>query len=208
MTQSMPDWLAQPPQDKNLPAWLSGAPVVRTRRRDALPENKEAKALLFQQFENVFPRLLEMVCEGYTLDNAIKELPGLYPPIDAGALMRWLRKKPDLYELYKEAKEVRTEAWAGRLIAHAEGTEEGTMNDTARSRLIVDTYKWLMQADNRKQYGDTKTIDMNVTSISITGALEQAKGRVIEAQLVDDEIDLLPSANYGQLTDGSDYDDE
>lgn len=202
---SMPDWLAQPPSN-GLPDWLSGAPVERTRRRDALPPNQEGRALLFVQFESVFPRILEMMCAGYTLDNAIKELPPTYPVIDPGAFMRWLRKNPKYHEMYKEAKEIRTEAWAGRIIAHAEGAEEGTMNDTARSRLIVDTYKWLMGADNRKQYGDTKTIEMN-TNISITAALAQAQGRVIEAQLVEDDVDLIEEAQYKQITSGDEDDD-
>ena len=199
-----PDWLAPAQSSSGLPDWLSGAP----KRERKMPTSTEGKALLFAQFEVVLPRVLEMVCEGYTLNNALRELP---VKVDPGAFVRWLKKRPE-YELYKEAKEVRTEAWAGEIIRHAQGLDENgeeTLADTARSRLIVDTYKWLMSADNRKQYGDTKTIEMN-TSISITAALAQAQGRVIEAQLVDDEVDMLPSAQYKQLSaaDDGDYEDE
>lgn len=154
--------------------------------------------MLFATFEMVLPRVLEMVCEGYTLNNALKELP---LKVDAGAFIRWLKKRPE-YEMYREAKEIRTEAWAGEIIRHAEGKDENgeeSAADTARSKLIVDTYKWLMSADNRKQYGDTKTIEMN-SNISITAALAQAQGRVIEAQLVDDDVDLMGTGSYRQLS--------
>lgn len=206
MTQSVPDWLAQP---QSVPDWLSVHPK-REPASSLTPRGNstEGKALLFAQFEMVLPRILEQVCEGYTLANAIKELP---IKIDAGAFMRWLKKQPKFHEMYKEAKEVRTEAWAGEIIRHAEGIGvdgSPSMDDTARSRLIVDTYKWLMSADNRKQYGDTKTIEMN-TTISITAALAQAQGRVIEAQLIeDDEIDVIDASGYKQLTSGSEDDDD
>lgn len=197
-----PDWLAPAQPSIGLPAWLSAQPLRERKGR----ASAESRAVAQAHFEMVLPRILEMVCEGYTLASAIRELP---VAVDAGAFMRWLRKRPE-YEMYKEAKEIRTEAWAGEIIRHAEGKDEhgeDSLADTARSRLIVDTYKWLMSADNRKQYGDTKTIEMN-TNISITAALAQAQGRVIEAQLIeDDEVDLLPSASYRQLASG-DGDDE
>jgi hypothetical protein len=41
-----------------------------------------------------------------------------------------------------------------------------------------------MASDNRKTYGDTKQIDFGGT-ISITAALEQARTRVIEAEVID-----------------------
>lgn len=207
MSERIPDWLLQSTKKANsyrdrtppvpgssvLPEWLSGAP------REPVAPSPEGKALLFTQFETITPRLLELVCEGYTLNNAVKELP---IKIDAGAYIRWLRKQPRLYEMYKEAKEIRTEAWAGEIIRHAEGKDEDgneTLADTARSRLIVDTFKWLMQADNRKQYGDTKTIEMN-TTISITAALAEAQGRVIEAQLIeDDEVDVIEATDYKRI---------
>lgn len=186
--------------DSRLPDWLSAhsnpkrEPPSRLTPRGA---SSEGKALLFAQFEMVLPRILEQVCEGYTLANAIEELP---IPMDAGAFMRWLKKQPQLYEMYKEAKEIRTETWAGRIIDHAEGQKDGFINDVARSKVIVDVYWKLMAADNRKQYGDTKTIEMN-TSISITAALAQAQGRVIDAAMVedDDSFELITGNEYKQL---------
>jgi hypothetical protein len=135
----------------------------------------------------VLPRILERICEGLTLNAAIRELP---IDVDPGAFIRWLKRDSKNYDLYKEAKEIRTEVWAGKAIEHA--VAEDSVEDVARSKLIIDTYKWLMGADNRRTYGDTKSIEVT-SNISITAALEQARARVISASTVADElIDVTP----------------
>lgn len=202
---STPDWLAQPQQTSSLPTWLSVHPA-REPDSPLTPRaaSPEGKALLFKQYEMVFPRVLEMVCAGYTVSQALKEMP---IDVDSGAFLRWIKKNSKYNELYKEAKEVRTETWAGEMIKHALGEE--TEAELDRSKFIVDTYKWLMSRENRREYGESKTIEMN-TSISITAALEQAQTRVIDAQLIDDDDDVetLPASQYKQLTAAVEDDDE
>lgn len=182
-----------------LPDWLTaGDPPAPNPSR-------EANKLACVQFDVFLPRILDRLCEGWTLSKAIKELP---VALDHGAFMRWLRKNPEKYELYKEAKEIRTEAWAGKIIEHALAEwDDGRLNieDTARSRLIVDTYKWLMGADNRKQYGDTKTVEVN-SNISITAALAQANERV--GQIVDAEYEELTAPPRLLSSGEEDEDDE
>jgi hypothetical protein len=134
---------------------------------------------VFQQFEVVFPRVIDLIASGYTLTSAVKEVPY---SIDLGAFTRWIKKDPVRQEMYKEAKEIRTESWAGKVIEHA--TAEDSLEDVARSKLIVDTYKWLMGADNRKTYGDVKSVEIG-GQISITAALAQAQQRVLEAEVLD-----------------------
>lgn len=161
------------PGEAPLPAWLT-VPDPEPHK-----PSKEGKALLLVQYETVFPRALELLYSGYTLDSALKELPF---QIDPGAFTRWVKKDAQRHELYKEAKEIRTEAWAGEIIKHAKSDDSA--EDVQRSKLIVDTYKWLMGADNRKQYGDVKSIELG-GQISITAALAQAQQRVIEAEVID-----------------------
>ena len=167
------------PDEAPLPDWLTvpdPAPIK---------PSSQGKALVLLQFETAFPRVLELLYSGYTLDNAIKEMPY---PIDLGAFTRWIKKDTQRNELYKEAKEIRTEAWSGEIIKHAKADD--TAEDVQRSRLIVDTYKWLMGADNRKTYGDVKSIELG-GQISITAALAQAQQRVIEAEVIE-ATDPLP----------------
>ena len=174
----------QPPV---LPSWLTNpdpAPIAPSR---------EGKALLFVQFEAAFPRIMEMIASGYTLSKALREHP---IELDSGAFLRWINKDHQRKEAYKEAKELRSEAWAGKLIEYAEG--ENTLEDVNRSKLKVDTLKWLMAADNRRTYGDTKQIELG-GSISITAALSAAQqrlGRVVDMEIVD-QIDRSDHPRIG-----------
>ena len=158
--------------------------------------------MLFQQFEMVFPRVMDRMCGGQTLTKAVSEIPF---DIDRGAFMRWVKKDAQRYAMFKEAKEVRTEVWAGEMIRHALG--EDTQSELDRSKFIVDTYKFLMRADNKKEYGETKSIEVTQT-ISITAALQAAQSRVNDVIDVID-IDLIDDNDYKpeQLTEGGLNDD-
>lgn len=192
MEAPIPDWLQQP------------APTRRTIDTiPRLPRSKEGRELEVAEYNLVLPRVLEAVYEGSTLDRALKELPIHVSP---GGFMRWLKANPTNLALYNEAKELRTEVWAGRIIDHATGQSEDNPNtipeDVSRSKLIVETYKWLMQSDNRKQYGDVKQIDFGGT-ISITAALQEAQGRVLSAG-VDEAVGELSAGSRLLLSDGED----
>ena len=68
--------------------------------------------------------------------------------------------------------------------------------DTARSKLRIDTIKFLITADNRADYGDRTSVDVS-GSISIVGALEAASSRLrsIRQTTIDqDEDDTIEDA--------------
>ncbi len=164
-----------------LPDWLRARP-------EKLHYPLESKALQITQYENIFPGILERICTGYTLASAVRECP---IEIEAGAFSLWVKKNPERNALYKEAKEVCAEIWAGRLVNIAEGvTEDGeaSIDDLSRSKFKFDVYKWLIERYNRKDFGDTKTFDIT-TTISIKGALEEARQRV--EQIIDVDIEEL-----------------
>ena len=121
--------------------------------------------------------------KGRTLKNV---LSSDVRAVEYEAFFRWIKRDPQRFERYKEAKELRTEWWAGRIIEIAEADD--TVEDVARSKLKIDTYKWLMGADNRKTYGEAKQIEVN-QSISITAALEQARSRLASLPIVDEVTD-------------------
>lgn len=164
-----------------LPDWLS--------LPDPEPSKQSApqKALMFVEFEIAFPKVLEQMSAGCTLVSAIRNT-GI--PVDKGAFTRWINKDPQRKALFREAKEIRTESWADEVLKHAIGEEDGAQNDVARSKLIIDSYKWLMGADNKRTYGESKTIEMN-TTISITAALEQASQRALGSAFVEGDVELL-----------------
>lgn len=160
-----------------LPDWLSAS----AENPPLSPATVKAQqTLLITQYEIVFQRALEQIAGGKTFQAVINDD---FREFEHGAFLRWIKKDPLRNQLYKEAKELRTETWANEMIAIADADD--SLEDVNRSKLRIDTRKWLMGADNRKQYGEVKTIDVG-GSISILGALAQADARVIDLVDVED----------------------
>lgn len=193
-SSDLPFWLAAAQPRQQQPDWLAGVQQADIAKSTTLA--MATKSATLARYELVFPRVLEYIYAGQTLKRAIRDLPGDYGGIDIGGFTRWMNADPTRKKLYREAKEIRTEAWADDVIRHAKGeNEDGTAspNEVARDRLVVDSLKWLMSTNNRREYGDVKTIDV-VGNISIVGALEAARTRVqqvVDVEVLDDGVPLL-----------------
>lgn len=186
----LPHWLAPTAHQATQPVKPPLVPpIVPTALLDPQERRRLSRELLDTTFEAMFERVLTEITRGRTLKSIVAED---LRDIDYDAFWRWIKRDSRRHDRYKEAKELRTEWWAGRIIEIAEADD--ALEDVARSKLKIDTYKWLMGADNRKTYGESKQIELS-TSISITAALEQARSRVAALPVVE-EIDdplALPS---------------
>lgn len=174
--QALPDWL--------VPSATIEPPLVPAALLDPQERRRLTRELLDATFDAMFERVLTEITRGRTLKSIVAED---LRNIDYEAFWRWIKRDPRRMERYKEAKELRTEWWAGRIVEIAEADD--ALEDVARSKLKIDTYKWLMGADNRKTYGESKQIELS-TSISITAALEQARSRVAALPVVEEISDV------------------
>lgn len=174
--QALPDWL--------VPSATIEPPLIPTALLDPQERRRLSKELLDATFDAMLERVLTEITRGRTLKSIVAED---LRNIDYEAFWRWIKRDPRRMERYKEAKELRTEWWAGRIVEIAEADD--ALEDVARSKLKIDTYKWLMGADNRKTYGESKQIEVS-TSISITAALEQARSRVAALPVVEEISDV------------------
>ena len=163
-----------------LPTWLS-APDIEVP--DNTKNQRLTRELLLQQYEHIFMRMIDQIAKGESFHRLVAEDAR---NLDYNDFYRWIKKDPKRYELFKEAQELRTEFHAQEILRIADA--EDSMEDVNRSRLKIETRKWLMGVHNKKRYGETKTIEMN-TSISITDALAQANARLIEGEILSSEID-------------------
>lgn len=191
----LPHWLAPTAHQQHIDNFVE-PPIIPTALLDPQERRRLSKELLDATFDAMLERVLTEITRGRTLKSIVAED---LRNIDYEAFWRWIKRDPRRMERYKEAKELRTEWWAGRIVEIAEADD--ALEDVARSKLKIDTYKWLMGADNRKTYGESKQIEVS-TSISITAALEQARSRVAalpvveEISDVDDPLALpLPDSN-------------
>ena len=157
----------------NLPSWLS-APDPDKKRAPLI-----TRELLLVEYENMFEAFVEKVCRGESLRELVEEDPRC---VSYEHFMRWVRKDPVRHERYKECQSIYTEILASDIVRISDGldkkTGELTMEDINRSKLQVETRKWLMTVWNRPRYGEVKQIELGGT-ISITQALADAQSRVM-----------------------------
>ena len=157
-----------------LPDWLDPAP------RTLAKSPPEVKALALLQYEHVFMRAIDEIAHGKSLSQVLRDDQR---ELDYNDFYRWIKKDPQRKALFDEAQEMRTEFMAGEIIEIADADD--SLEDVNRSKLKIDTRKWLMGAHNRKKYGATTNIEMT-GGISILGALAAANARVIDLADVTD----------------------
>lgn len=113
--------------------------------------------------------LADKICEGITLGYSVRTVckPDEMPAIST--FYRWLREHDEFQKQYARATEERTEAMAEDILdiaddgtndwttkTNKDGSEYDVVNSDViqRSRLRVDTRKWLMAKMKPKKYGD------------------------------------------------------
>lgn len=110
--------------------------------------------------------ICERLAEGSTLRELCRQedMPG------RSTVFRWLEEKPAFRDRYARACEWRAESWGDELLDIADdgsldyvATEDGERFDgehVQRSKLRVDTRKWLMSKAAPKKYGDKVTNEL------------------------------------------------
>ena len=183
----------------DLPDWLSADRTDPVKPPVLPPSSKE---LLHATYEVMFESFIEHIYRGKSLKQLVEGDARLVSYED---FMRWIKRDPARHERFKEAQEMRTEFMAGEILEIADGLESidpSASDSVNRDKLRIDTRKYLMGAHNRKRYGESKQIEMTGT-ISITEALAQAQGRLIEGEVIDS---VENAAHY--LDHNSDYDSD
>jgi hypothetical protein len=190
----LPSFLAvvpqtQPPEEP-LPAFLLPA-LVETQPPTVTPaeHRKALKDLHLTQFDIAFPTVLDKLSSGQTLTRIMKEY---HADLDAGMFVRWVKRDPERAKLYDEAMAYRTDLWADRMVEYSEGGNDG-LEDVQRSKLKVDTLKFLIAADNRKKYGSAVQVDGDVQTTITINAPWMSKDRLSYVDQVQDVTPRLPS---------------
>jgi hypothetical protein len=205
MSSDLPSFMQPSQNAPKQPGFLARTPFPATKfePNPLTPRGKspEVKQLIFDRFELAFPRLIDRLYGGETINAILEDFP---IPVDRGAFMRWIKSDAQRFAIFTEAKETRTELWTGEMMEIARGKEvNGELIELDRAKFIVDTMKWLIKSENRKGYGDSKQIEMS-GSISIVAALEQAQTRVQQVATFTDEDETEPTLK--QLTEATDAD--
>jgi hypothetical protein len=161
-----------------LPEWLTihedrGNPQFLPRH----PRTKTELELEQITFESVFEVILDRLIEGDAPKPIIDDDPR---GISYGRFMRWVRKDPERVRRWEEAEEIGAEVLVGEMTAIADGDPNIPPEDVNRSKLRVDTRKWLLQVRNRRKYGDKQQLDITSTTTSISATLQLREERLAE----------------------------
>lgn len=159
-----------------VPEWLTAPEPELPKIREATPTNRE---IMYMQFEYMFDHVLEQLAGGRTIKQTLDSDPRGY---ESATYIHWIKKDPQRTSRYENAQLLFAEQLGAEIIEISDA--EDSAEDVQRSKLRIDSRKWLMGVYNKKRYGETKTIEMG-GSISIIDALNAAQARVIEAEVID-----------------------
>lgn len=165
-----------------IPDWLTPLPTKTPPR--TLEQQKVQTELVQTQFESMFIRVLEEIASGRTINEI---LSNDFRGFKSGAFMRWVDRDPERTSLMDTAKRLRTEHWAGEMIEIS--NSQDTIVDANWARVKIDTRWKLMGADNRKRYGDVKTIDVGGSISILKAQTDAAELRLVE---LSDVTDVTP----------------
>ena len=117
-------------------------------------------------------KLAEQICDAIASDSkGLKRICAENPTFpDRSTIFRWIIKNKDFCDMYEKAKYFQVEALADDLIEIADDNSlDSVENDKGnivcnseyvnRSRLKVETRKWIMERLRAKKYGKTINLD-------------------------------------------------
>ncbi len=128
-------------------------------------------------------RICQKIAEGYSVRSICKEKD----MVSMQTLFRWLRENDKFREQYAHACKERSYAQAEEIIDIADNATNDYMEklegdgyifnseNVQRSRLRIDTRKWLMSKMNPKVYGDKLDMTTNGNDIGVALSAKQAE---------------------------------
>lgn len=156
---TLPDWLTSlPPTDDMLPRY---------------PITKDQRELEQMTFLALFERVVEGLEAGNPVSRIVRDDPR---QVDLGRFMGWIRRDSTRQSRFDEAKINGMLVLEDKLLEIAEGAD--SVEDVTRSKLKVDTIKFIMQSWNKRRYGQEKE-----TSHAFTGGINIVIGEVQTPQL-------------------------
>lgn len=142
---------------------------------DRYPVTKEHRAAQEIVFESLFERVIEGLEAGITPSETLRLDPR---GVDRGRFFSWMRRDSEREKRFDKAKEVGTLVMEDMMM---ERINSDSLEDVQRTKLAIDTLKWLMQVNNRKRYRVEKEAPNSFADGGVTIVIGDVQtGRVIE----------------------------
>ncbi len=114
-------------------------------------------------------KIAEAICNGIKHDLPLMKILEAVK-VDQNTFYRWIDKFPEFWAMYARAREIQAQIWEDRILQIAGDTSEDELFTSEgrryqnsefinRSRLKVDSLKWLMSKRIPKKYGERQTVE-------------------------------------------------
>lgn len=152
----------------------SKAPLKKTSKKNGRPSKYTDK-------------LADEICQMIAQGQSVRSICAKKDMISMQTFFRWLRENDKFREQYARACEERSYMHAEDIIEIADNATNDYMEklegdgyifnseNVQRSRLRIDTRKWLMSKLNPKVYGDKLDMTTNGNDIGVTLSASQAE---------------------------------
>jgi hypothetical protein len=191
--------------------------MPRTRKTTPTQRRPPGRPSIYS--DELASKICGYVAEGYSL-RQIGDLPQMP---HQRTMKRWLAEKPTFQERYAQAKEEMAEHFAEEILEIADDgsndwiereVESGKIikvvdhEHIARSRLRVDTRKWLMSKLLPKKYGERLDVNTHIDLVARLSAMTPAERLARANQLLEGAAQYLPALDHveSEQADGSNAD--
>ena len=168
------------PLDRNdkLPPWIGEEALVLAKQNESLLREVEK-----QSFAIAYEPLLEAVSSGTNLTAFCRDY---HLPISPTRYRAWLMRDPQRFNAFRLAQKIGAESIEDDLIRISDGLDPNgtpTLDDVARSKLRIDTRKYVLQVQDKDRYGDVKQVNSTIVTIDEERARSMSTSE-IKAMLV------------------------
>ena len=146
----MPSWLQAPDVDNDDEQPLPVAPIDDAATR--LHTNRRNVVTVYPY---ILDHVLEQIAFGIPLRRVVEKDERR---IDPAHFRAWIFSDPTRKEAYYKAQELSAEVIADELIEISDAVD--SMETEGRSKLRMDSRKYILQVYNRKRFGDVKQMEI------------------------------------------------
>jgi hypothetical protein len=148
--------------------------------------------LVEMTYNNFFETALEVISSGRTLSAALADD---HRAIQYARLLKWIRKDPRRLARYNEAQEICAEILVSEIVAISDGTGDSLLESPVdRDNARIKSRQWVAGKYNKKKFGDSKTVEMNVTEMSDQDleklSTDEIKRMILEAQALEADFTI------------------
>lgn len=97
--------------------------------------------------------LFNSICDRLSEGESLRKICEDVTMPSKSNVLKWIRDSKKLQDQYARAKQESSDAWAEEMIDLIKDTEKDS-NAIQKTRLQIDTMKWLMSKQKPKKYGD------------------------------------------------------